>query len=477
MQNKKIRSIILLTVLLITGFLFTSFFSYFTAHQSISAEVAKTTLPLSSDNIYSEIQRDLLRPIFISSMMAKDTFVRDWVLGGEVDEQAIIKYLKEIQIQYGTVTSFFVSDKTRKYYHSTGVLETVDPLDKQDKWYFRVQKMKKNYEVNVDTDTANPSALTVFINYKVFDYSGNYIGAIGVGLALNTVKKLIENYNDRYGREVYFFNKQGEPMLRGNSSQFLMYIDDTSAFSKKILSSLNISTVYKKDGKEIFLNSRYVPEFNWYLVVVQVGNEAERSLQNILLLNLTVSFIISLIIICLVHFIIASYQKKLEIMATTDKLTGSANRHIFETLFDQAYAKSKRNNMPLSAILFDLDYFKKINDQYGHPAGDAVLKTLIKEIKATIRESDLLFRWGGEEFLIIVPELDLESAYKVAEKVRETAANLVVFYDEQPISITISLGVSSMEPEDTSDTLIEHVDNALYAAKKKGRNSTTCYQP
>ena len=476
MRNRKIRSIILLTALLITGFLFISFFSYFTAHRSISAEVAKSTFPLSSDNIYSEIQHDLLRPIFISSMMAKDTFVRDWVLGGEVGEQAIVKYLKEIQIQYGAVTSFFVSDKTRKYYHSTGVLNTVDPLDKQDVWYFRVQKMKEDYEINVDTDTANPSTLTVFINYRVYDYSGNYIGAIGVGLALNTVKKLIEHYNNSYGREVYFFNKQGEPMLRGSSSQFLEYIYDANSFSKKLLSSLNTSTVYKKGGKEIFLNSRYLPEFNWYLVIAQVGNEVERSLQNILFLNLTVSFFISIIIICLVHFIIANYQKKLEIMATTDKLTGSANRHMFEVFFDQVYAKSKRNHMPLSAILFDLDYFKKINDQYGHSAGDAVLKTLIKEIKTTIRESDLLFRWGGEEFLIIMPALDLENAYQVAEKVRETAANLVIFYDGQPISISISLGVSSMSPEDTSNTLIEHADDALYAAKKKGRNSTTCYQ-
>ena len=128
MQNIKLRSAMLLSILLITGFLFTSFVSYFTAHESISSQVAKTTLPLSSDNLYSEIQRDLLRPIFISSMMAKDTFVRDWVLSGEKDEDAIIKYLKEIQVQYGTVTSFFVSDKTRKYYHPTGVLEIVNQL-------------------------------------------------------------------------------------------------------------------------------------------------------------------------------------------------------------------------------------------------------------------------------------------------------------------------------------------------------------
>lgn len=126
MWNRKLRFIILLAILLIFGFLFTSFISYFTARRSIITQVEKTTLPLTSDNIYSEIQRDLLRPIFISSMMAKDTFVRDWVLNGEHDQEAIVRYLKEIQIYYGTATSFFVSEKSRKYYHSSGVLKTVN---------------------------------------------------------------------------------------------------------------------------------------------------------------------------------------------------------------------------------------------------------------------------------------------------------------------------------------------------------------
>ncbi|MCP4320420.1 MAG: hypothetical protein GY951_18265 [Psychromonas sp.] len=143
MRQRKIRFVLLLGTLLIFGFLFTSFVSYFTAHQSITTQVAKTTLPLTSDNIYSEIQRDLLRPIFITSMMAKDTFVRDWVLDGEQDEMAIIRYLKEIQLHYSTITSFFVSEKSHKYYHSSGLLKSVNELDKQDEWYFRIQNSTK----------------------------------------------------------------------------------------------------------------------------------------------------------------------------------------------------------------------------------------------------------------------------------------------------------------------------------------------
>lgn len=107
--NRKYSFMSVLAVLLVVGFLFTSIISYFVAKKSLSEQIAGSTLPLTSDNIYSEIQQDLLRPIFISSLMAHDTFVRDWVLGGETDSDKMTRFLSEIQKRYGTVTSFFLS--------------------------------------------------------------------------------------------------------------------------------------------------------------------------------------------------------------------------------------------------------------------------------------------------------------------------------------------------------------------------------
>lgn len=473
MWNRKLRFIILLAILLIFGFLFTSFISYFTARRSIITQVEKTTLPLTSDNIYSEIQRDLLRPIFISSMMAKDTFVRDWVLNGEHDQEAIVRYLKEIQIYYGTATSFFVSEKSRKYYHSSGVLKTVDQIDKNDAWYFRVQEMRQDFEINVDTDTADRTSLTIFINHRVYDYVGRYLGAIGVGLAVDAVQTLIENYKNRYDRQVYFVNRKGEVTLRGvyyNDAENIHQIKGLSIFATKILTSPSSSITYEKNGKKYYLNSRFVPEFEWYLIVTQQEDEDELRIQNTLMLNLGVSIVISIVIIVLVNLIIASYQQKLEAMATTDKLTGTANRQVFDVLFRQAYSQSKRSKKPLSAIMFDIDYFKQINDTYGHPTGDVVLKTLVQKIRCSIRESDILFRWGGEEFLIILPESDVNIASNIAEKIRKTVEDLEITFSGKTISVTISMGVGTMSEVDTSDDLIMRSDKALYAAKEKGRN-------
>jgi diguanylate cyclase (GGDEF)-like protein len=473
MHNRKVRFVSLLMILLLVGFLSTSYISYFVAHESISAQVEKTTLPLTSDNIYSEIQQDLLRPIFISSIMAQDTFVRDWVLNGEQDEAAIVRFLKEIQIQYGTITSFFVSEKTRKYYHSSGVLKTVNPINEQDKWYFRVQKMRQDYEINVDTDTANKTSLTIFINYRVYDYSGKYIGAIGVGLAVEAVKSLIENYKNRYGRHIYFVDKEGKLTLRGRSykgPENIRQVSGLADFATKILTSLSSSISYENSGHKHYLNSRFVPEFDWYLVVEQQEDEAEIRIQNTLMINLGVSIIFSIVIVFLVNLMIGGYQRKLEAMATTDKLTGAANRQIFDVLFLQAYNQSKRRDDQLSAIMFDIDYFKEVNDTYGHPTGDVVLKTLTQTVTQNIREADMLFRWGGEEFLIILPECDLATTQSIAEKIRQAVEEQEIRFAGKSLSISISLGVASLKEKDTSGDLINRADKALYLAKDKGRN-------
>jgi hypothetical protein len=216
--SDKKRFIWILSVLLITAFIFTSGISYKVAHDSLSEQISENTLPLTSDNIYSEIQQDLLQPIFISSLMAQDTFVRDWTINDEQDPKLLIRYLKEIQNKYDTVTSFFISDKSRNYYHSTGVLKKVEETDPIDAWYFRVRSLPDSepYEVNIDPDTANKNQTVVYVNYKVYDFDGNFIGVTGVGLAVERVQKLIKLYQKRYNRRVYFVDTEGVVTLHGD---------------------------------------------------------------------------------------------------------------------------------------------------------------------------------------------------------------------------------------------------------------------
>jgi len=473
MKAKKLRFILILAGLLILGFMVTSLTSYFTAHTSLSKQISETTLPLTSDNIYSEIQNDLLKPIFISSLMAQDTFVRDWTIHGEEEPHRLVRYLAEIQRQYKTVTTFFVSENTKRYYHPKGVIKTLDPTDKADQWYYNFRDSGDEYEINVDTDTANPGKLTIFINYRVFDYAGNYIGATGVGLSVTKVQDLIKMYQERYGRRVLFVDRQGQVMMaseqyRGGSIRSTPGLDKIAT---QILAMPSGSFRYERDGKTIHLNARLVPEFKWYLLVEQEEKIVEQAITENLVSNLAISLVISIIVLFLAHITISRYQNRLEDMAMTDKLTGVSNRHMFDPIFDQLERTAKRENHPISMIMMDIDHFKEVNDTFGHYAGDNVIVAIANILRERLRDSDSIFRWGGEEFLILLPDCDLQRAAGIAENLRSTIGANSIRIDHTNVRVSASFGVSEYNTNGNSQQAIKRVDDALYRAKDAGRNT------
>lgn len=159
--------------------------------------------------------------------------------------------------------------------------------------------------------------------------------------------------------------------------------------------------------------------------------------------------------------------RDLRFQATTDPLTGLANRLMLNHQLDQEIARAARYGTPVSFIIYDVDRFKRINDNYGHPMGDKVLIELSRLAGATIRKTDFLARWGGEEFAIIVPHARAEEAAKLAEALRAAIAGHV---SEDVEPITCSFGLAEYQPGDTAETLVERADKALYCAKVTGRN-------
>lgn len=474
MLGKKNQFIAAVAALLLVGFLATSLISYFVAQHSLSEHIAEESLPLTSDNIYSEIQRDLLTPILISSLMAHDTFVRDWALHGEGDAVKIRNYLQEIQKKYNTITAFFVSERTRSYYHPTGVLKTVDPNEPGDAWYFRVRDKSEPYEINVDADTADRSRLSIFINYRVVDGSGNFIGATGVGLSVNAVTQLIETYQHRYGRRIYFVDREGNVTLHGSGFTMAPRLRDRpglARFATQILASPSASFTYSaEDEGNVYVNSRLVPEFGWYLLVEQRDDPGEARIQTTLIVNILVSLTITVLVMLIAWLTLSGYQRRLEQMATTDKLTGAANRQVFDLIFDRAVKIAERRSKPVSMINIDIDHFKSVNDTYGHQGGDAVIQAVADLIRRNIREADTLCRWGGEEFLLLLDDCALDDAGHRAEIIRQAVAGTRINYGRDKIAVTISLGVAQHRPGETLLALISRADGALYAAKQAGRD-------
>jgi len=160
-------------------------------------------------------------------------------------------------------------------------------------------------------------------------------------------------------------------------------------------------------------------------------------------------------------------NKILEKQAITDTLTEVYNRQKFHEMLIQETKESRRYNTHLSLIMFDIDHFKLVNDTYGHQAGDAVLKETARLISENIRDADLLARYGGEEFMILASHTDRESAFMLAEKLRETVRT-TKFYGVQ--HVTCSFGVTQFHGRDTIDSFLKRIDDALYKAKNYGRD-------
>lgn len=169
----------------------------------------------------------------------------------------------------------------------------------------------------------------------------------------------------------------------------------------------------------------------------------------------------------------ASLHSKTKRMAITDALTGLHNNRYFKQVFPYELSRARRYAKPLSLIMMDIDHFKLLNDTYGHPKGDQVLAALGKVLSNSLRAADFSFRYGGEEFAILLPETRLEGAFLVAESLREKVSKTTspVLGEDAERQVTISLGVSCF-PNDgnTTDQLLKHADNCLYKAKKQGRN-------
>jgi diguanylate cyclase (GGDEF)-like protein len=172
-------------------------------------------------------------------------------------------------------------------------------------------------------------------------------------------------------------------------------------------------------------------------------------------------------------------EARLEKLATTDSLTGLLNRRQFFSLASRFHEQGRRYDRPTSVILLDIDYFKKINDSYGHAAGDQVLQEVARICLGQVRQIDLVARYGGEEFVVLLPETPSDRAFEVAERLRLAIGESLFSFQGQEIRITISLGISSLADrlDSSTEAIIEQAvnraDQALYRSKNEGRNRST----
>ncbi len=467
------RLILIVSVVLVVAFVSVSIFNYNTAKKSINEEIRSSSLPLLRENIYSEIQNDFIPALNIASMMATDSFLRNWAIAGEKDTGAILQYLREIHEAYRYFSTFFVSTVSNNYYHHSGVLKQISPQDAHDIWFYDFIASGKKYELDVDTDEASMNKLTIFINFRVEDYSGNLLGVTGVGIEMEGFSDFLLRQQEKYDRRIYFIDHDGVIQAHSDNSKIesVSILDEPGiqSIANELLSGTDepLDAAYEKSHHRVLITSRYIPEIDWFLLVEQDERAALAPVRTNLWRTIFIGLGTSVVIILISALTINFFQKRLEHLAITDELTGAANRRELERHFTMGVSRFERYQVPLSFIMADVDHFKAINDSRGHNAGDAVLVEIVRIMQQSIRPDDIIARWGGDEFVIML-ESTTEDATALARRLSEALA-------DRHVPCTLSIGIAAYAGGESLEQVIKKADSALYESKLKGRNRWTIY--
>ena len=163
-------------------------------------------------------------------------------------------------------------------------------------------------------------------------------------------------------------------------------------------------------------------------------------------------------------------EESLRHIASTDELTGLFNRRSFAEIIERETARSHRNGHQLTLCLCDIDFFKRINDTYGHAAGDHVLRTISQSLRTTLREYDCVARWGGEEFIFLWPDTGVDMARQIAERLRESIAGSLMNFEGHAIAVSMTFGIAQFNASESWPAVVARADEALYRGKAEGRN-------
>ena len=330
----------------------------------------------------------------------------------------------------------------------------------------------------------NETRIYKVVKKPLFDPQGNVSGICGISTDITVEKKLQEQVNEQsYLLETMLNNIDAHIYVKDCERNFL-YVNNRVAelFGDKAeniigkkdtdILPIEIAEHFYQSDKQVFdTNQKQVIEetthyengdTNHY-ISTKVPFERPDKLPALIGFSSDVTELFKL-------------KEEFKQLANTDPLTNLYNRRFFTEQAEKEYQRAKRYSLSMTLISIDIDYFKSINDKFGHPAGDQVLIKIANQLKASLRQTDILARIGGEEFSILLPETSAISAMAFAERIKEEQSRLLITGDWQgEINLSVSIGVSSLIASDKAfDVLFSRADKALYQAKNTGRN-TVCY--
>jgi len=447
------------------------FYATYNAIDNIVAEQSRLQQEAVSP-VYELVRDELLRPLYIAETFASTIDFTATMDSSEFDEAVLLRRLQDMERDLG-LKFFVASELTRKQYFSDGT--TLDLVEGEVSWYFEAQAQDKDFMA----DLGQVGDVHLFFDVKVYGSEREFLGYVGVGMHLQEFIDTFDRYKARYGYDFLFVNDQDEIILTSLpelvvTDAYIPKLETLEWFAHEdARQGRHDSEIVQVDDEDFLISEYGIQELGWRLLLL-IPLEARQAQTTRSFVISAVTAVVSVLLLALtIFYLMRLYKQSLEKKTEVDMLTGLPNRAFIQRYYDQL----RRDGNSLCAIIIDLDRFKKINDTYGHEAGDRVLQAAASVFKEVLRDKDIVGRWGGEEFVMLLPATSVETGMSIAERARRRLESLTIELRESNVSITASFGVAFGPARDESlADLMDRADKVLYEAKENGRNQVMLYR-
>lgn len=415
--------------------------------------------------VFKLVRDELLRPLYISETFASSIDSTIEMAAADIDEEALLRQLKKMEADLGLM--FFVaSERTRKQYFSNGT--TLDLVEGEVAWYFEA----KEAELDFMADLGQVGDVHLFFDVKMYGPNREFLGYVGVGKPIKLFLDTFDRYKALYGYDFLFVNDKNEIILTSLpdlvvTDAYIPTLESQEGFRSDVSGPSYDSEIVQVQEEDFLISEYGIEELGWRLLLLVPLQARQAQITRTFLTNSLAAVVIVLLLAGAFWYLLLLYKRNIRRKLELDQLTGLPNRGYLQRRFDQL----RQTGADICAIIIDLDHFKSINDQYGHDAGDRVLKAAADVFRQQMRDEDIISRWGGEEFVMLIPAASIEMGESVAERARRNLESMEVEVRQDRLSISASFGVAFGSTRDeTLSEILARADDVLYQAKQKGRN-------
>jgi diguanylate cyclase (GGDEF)-like protein len=473
-----ITAIFFISIIVIIATSYFTFKEFFTASNQKQQEAV---MPL-----FSLINSEIIRPLTVSKYMASDPFLLDYIEQDKIDRDVIFNYITSVSNQIKTM-SFIAIEKHQLLIDSNKKITSLS--GNKIEWYHRLKAIDKTGFSDFG-DAENPH---LFFDVKMFNKQQEFLGFIGLAIDLDHFAAKFSKFKKDYGLELYFVDSNNDVTL---SSEQIM--QTMSHHRKDVVTNINELHWYQHyqseyqtnndnvndgnksehfshiSGHDLIISQMPLKELNWRVFIIAPPITEQSVYWKLFIQNLVIFLLVSLVLYYLFVLCLSKFRSDLVKDSETDYLTQLPNRSFIHWKYSQLYKKYDH----VSVVMADIDNFKILNDTYGHLFGDDVLKVIATKLSENLRSIDLVGRWGGEEFILILPDTNAMQAQEVINRIRKKIANIpfTPSSTNKECNVTVSFGISNSSLANTTlEEILAKADQALYNAKANGRNQVVIH--